>query len=111
MESRHGARGGLRLHILFQMAEREAKSWNIQVPPDIVVEVASSTDYPPSLNDKARMWLNYGVPAVWVVNPGRRVVEVHQSGTQIVMLDEEDTLDGARSCLDSPDSVGDIFNL
>ena len=83
----------------------------IQVPPDIVVEVVSSTDYPPSVNDKARMWLNYGVPLVWVVNPGRRVVEVHQSESQVVMLGEDDALDGGSILPGFSCSVQDIFDL
>ena len=83
----------------------------IQVPPDIVVEVVSSADYPPSVNDKARMWLNYGVQLVWVVDPGCRVVEVHQSESQIVILGEDDTLDGAPVLSEFTCPVRDIFDL
>ena len=83
----------------------------IQVPPDIVVEVASRADYPPSLNDKARMWLNYGVPLVWVVNPGPRTVEIHQPGSQVVILGEDDTLDGGSVLPGFSCSVRDVFDL
>ena len=83
----------------------------IQVPPDIVVEVVSSADYPPSVNDKARMWLNYGVPLVWVVNPGRRVVEVHRPDAPVVTLGEDDTLDGGTVLPGFTCSTRDIFDL
>ena len=83
----------------------------IQVPPDIVVEVVSSTDYPPSVNDKVRMWLNYGVSLVWVVNPGRRAVEVHRFGAQVVILGEDDTLDGGAVLPGFACSVRNIFDL
>ena len=83
----------------------------IQVPPDLVVEVVSSADYPPCMNDKARMWLSYGVPLVWVVNPGRRAVEVHQSGAQTVILGEDDTLDGGLVLPGFSCSVRDVFDL
>ena len=83
----------------------------IQVPPDIVVEVVSSADYPPSVNDKARMWLNYGVPLVWVVNPGCRTVEIHWSDGPDVTLGEDDTLDGGAVLPGFTCPVRDIFDL
>ena len=83
----------------------------IQIPPDIVVEVVSSADYPPSVNDKARMWLSYGVPMAWVVNPGSRAVEVHRSGGPVVVLGEDDTLDGGAVLPGFACPVRDIFDL
>ena len=83
----------------------------IQMPPGIVVEVVSSADYPPSVNDKARMWLSYGVPLVWVVNPGSRAVEVHQSDSPVVTLSENDTLDGGPVLPGFACSVRDIFDM
>ena len=83
----------------------------IQTPPDIVVEVVSSADYPPSLNDKARMWLNYGVPLVWVVNPGPHTIEVHQSDAEVVILDEDDILDGGAVLPGFTCPVRDVFDL
>ncbi len=83
----------------------------IQIPPDIVVEVVSSADYPPSVNDKARMWLNYGVPLVWAVNPGSRAVEVHAIDSPVVTLNEDDTLDGGAVLPGFTCPVRDIFNL
>ena len=57
------------------------------------------------------MWLNYGVPLVWVVNPGRRVVEAHRPDAQVVILDEDDTLDGVPVLPGFACSVRDIFDL
>ena len=89
----------------------ERKTGYIQTPPDIAVEVVSSADYPPSVNDKARMWLNHGVPLVWVVNPGRRAVEVHRPGAPVVILGEDDTLNGGEVLPGFSYFARDVFDL
>ena len=65
-----------------------------EVPPDLVVEIVSPSDSPREVNDKAWMWLSYGVRLVWVVQPDTRTVDVHAPGRAVVTLDEHDTLDG-----------------
>ena len=65
-----------------------------EVSPDLVVEIASPSDSPREVNDKAWMWLSYGVRLVWVVQPETRTVDVHAPGRAVVKLDEGDTLDG-----------------
>jgi len=65
-----------------------------EVAPDLVVEIASPSDNPREVNDKAWMWLSYGVRLVWVVQPETRTVDVHAPGRAVVKLDEGDTLDG-----------------
>jgi Uma2 family endonuclease len=75
-------------------AERPAPRW-VPVIPDLVVEVASSSDRPAEIRQKSAMWLDAGVRLVWVVLPGERVVEVYRAGEAVVRLGETDTLDGA----------------
>ncbi len=65
-----------------------------EVIPDLVVEVASPTDSHSGLNDKALMWLRYGVRLVWVVHPETRSVDVHREGHKVIALFEDDSLDG-----------------
>lgn len=83
----------------------------IQIPPDLVVGVVSHTDYPPSVNDKARMWLNYGVSLVWVVNPVTRTVEIHPADGYVATLSEGDALDGGDVLPGFTCPVRDIFDL
>ena len=83
----------------------------VQVPPDLVVEVVSPNDRLAGVNDKARMWLSYDVPLVWVVYPNLRVVEVHQPDASVVTLTEDDTLDGGEVLPGFTCSVRDIFDL
>ena len=42
------------------------------IAPDLVVEIASPTQYRPDLADKAQRWLERGVRVVWVRWPDRR---------------------------------------
>ncbi len=65
-----------------------------EVAPDLVVEIVSPTDRLVAVNDKALMWLRYGVRLVWVVRPEERLVDVHRDGHPAVTLDESGALDG-----------------
>ncbi len=79
--------------------------------PDLVVEVVSPNDRLAEVNEKVQMWLNYGVPLVWVMNPGRRSVEIHRSDGPVVTLGEDDTLDGGAVLPGFTCPVRDIFDL
>ena len=65
-----------------------------QVVPDLVVEIASPSDSIAAVNDKALMWLGFGVQIVWVVFPESRTLEVHSASAPPVLLGEGDQLDG-----------------
>lgn len=65
-----------------------------EVVPDLVVEVASPRDSRSALNDKAMMWLTYGVRMVWVAHPDLRAIDVHRPGQRVQRLGEHDELDG-----------------
>ncbi len=84
--------------IAFFSAERMPLNARItgyaEVPPDLVVEVASPSDSRREVHDKAHMWLNHGVRLVWVVQPETRTVDVYGPAEEIATLGEQDTLDG-----------------
>ena len=61
--------------------------------PDLVIEVISPSDRYTEVDEKVSDWLNAGAQAVVVVNPRGRVVRVHRSLTDVVVLTESDTLD------------------
>jgi Uma2 family endonuclease len=65
------------------------------IAPDLVVEIASATQYRPDLADKAQHWLDRGVRLVWVIWPERREVDVLTRGSAAPRtLQDDDTLDG-----------------
>ena len=61
--------------------------------PDLGIEVISPSDRYTEVDEKVADWLNAGAQAVVVVNPRGRVVRVHRSLTNVVVLTESDTLD------------------
>ena len=65
-------------------------------PPDLAVEIASPSDSPRQLFDKARMWISFGVPLVWTVDPEARTLDVHQPSQPLIRLSTDDTLDGGQ---------------
>jgi len=62
--------------------------------PDLVVEVISPSDTYTEVEEKVLEWLEAGARMVVVVNPRKRAVTVYRSLTDIVVLTENDTLDG-----------------
>lgn len=81
-----------------------------EVVPDIVVEVASPSDSTREVNDKARMWLSYGVRLVWVVYPDARRVDVHPQAGSMRTLTDGDTLDGGDVLPGFAYAVADVFD-
>ena len=64
------------------------------VPPDLVVEIVSPSDTEQATDDKATMWLSFGVRMALVVNPETRTIRVRQPDLPTVILTVDDTLEG-----------------
>ena len=63
--------------------------------PDLAVEVISDGNTKAEIERKIGEYFFAGVEAVWVVDPFKRVVEVHTSADDFVTLKETDTLEGS----------------
>ena len=79
--------------------------------PDLAVEIFSHNDSPRELYHKARMWISFGVPLVWVVDPENRAIEVHRPNQPALRLAEDDTLDGSETLPGFSCPVRDPFEL
>jgi len=68
----------------------------LRLAPDLVVEVASPSQFRPELSAKARLWLAAGTRLVWVLWASRRVVDVWLPGPDApaATLTSEQHLDG-----------------
>ena len=77
--------------------------------PDLVVEVVSPSDSYSELEGKVFDWLMAGTQTVVVVNPRKRAVTVYRSLTDIKILMENDTLEGAEVLPGWRMPVKDIF--
>ena len=73
--------------------ELESNSY-FEVVPELVVEVASHSDTRHEVQEKAEMWLSFGVLLVWVAHLDSRTVDVYRPDTPTITLTEDDALDG-----------------
>lgn len=62
--------------------------------PDLAVEVVSPSDTAPRVHEKARMWIEAGCRAVWLVWPDDRSVTVYRSLDDVRILTGDAILDG-----------------
>ena len=81
-----------------------------EVVPDLVVEVASPNDSRPEVNDKALMWLRYGVGLVWAIYPDTRTVDEYREGRPVKTLIAANTLNGAGALPGFTCAVSNLFN-
>jgi Uma2 family endonuclease len=72
----------------------EARQHIMEVVPDLVVEILSKNDTIAEVNDTIDDWLGAGVKLLWVVDPFRRTVTIHQPGHDPVLLGERAILEG-----------------
>jgi Uma2 family endonuclease len=62
--------------------------------PDLAVQVVSPSDIYSEVVEKILEWLDAGTRMIIVVNPRKRSVTVYRSRSEIVVLGENDVLDG-----------------
>ena len=60
--------------------------------PDLAVEVLSPDDTPTKTGMKVEAWLEAGTGQVWIVDPDRRTLVVHEGGRPSSTLHEGDQL-------------------
>lgn len=77
--------------------------------PDLAVEVVSRGDTIGSIEGKVAEWLAAGVRMVWVASPKLRSVTVYHSRTQIVVLTENNTIEGCEVVPGFSLRVAEIF--
>jgi Uma2 family endonuclease len=87
----------IRAERLSQLPQGE-ESWRkySTLAPDLVVEIASPSQYRPEMAAKARLYLELGVRLVWVFWPRQKRVDVWRPGSDqpVAMLGVDDTLSG-----------------
>ena len=77
--------------------------------PDLAVEVTSPGDTRPEMAEKAASWLSAGTRVVWVVDPKRSSLTIHEPGAAPRSLAVSDVLDGAPLFPGFRLPVADIF--
>ena len=82
-----------------------------QAIPELVVEIRSPGDSAAEIDEKARMWIEYGVLIVWTIHPDARTVDVYRADGAVFTLTERDTLDGGDALPGFSCAVSDIFDI
>ena len=77
--------------------------------PDLAVEVTPPGDTRPEVADKVAAWLAAGARAVWVVDPGRRSVTLHEADAAPRRFGASDVLDGTPLFPEFRLPVADLF--
>jgi len=68
----------------------------LMLVPDLVVEIISPTDRYTEVNEKVDRYLDDGVNLIWVIDPARKTVAVHDTqNKRQYTLTEKDTLSGS----------------
>lgn len=62
--------------------------------PDLAVEVVSPYDRFSAVSQKVHDWLTHGARQVWVVDPNRRVIQVHHHDGTVADFGEGEVIDG-----------------
>ncbi|MDQ6653018.1 MAG: Uma2 family endonuclease [Acidobacteriota bacterium] len=99
--------------VAFVRRERIEKAGSVQGywigAPDLAVEVLSPSDIVRRVEGKVAQWLKSGARTVWVVSPKMHTVTVYRSLIEIVVLTENDTLDGGDVVPGFQIPIGEIF--
>jgi len=77
--------------------------------PDLAVEVLSPDDRRHEVREKVAEWLEAGTSAVWVVDPRKRTVTIHERGKEPRLLHDADTLGGGSVLPGFSVAVREIF--
>jgi Uma2 family endonuclease len=66
----------------------------LSIAPDLAVEVLSTHDEAPELNEKVEEYLAAGVSLVWLIDPQNKIVHVHRKDGSVTKLYQSDELSG-----------------
>ena len=82
----------------------------LPLAPDLAVEIVSPFDRATQVLDKVLTYLEYGVEAIWVVDPQRRSVTVYGLDRSARLLVEGELLSGGSVLPGFELAVADLFN-
>ena len=78
--------------------------------PDLAVEVLSRSNRVSAMNEKVLQYLEAGTRLVWVIDPRTRIVTVHHSLREVVILRADDRLSGAPVVPELDITVSELFD-
>jgi Uma2 family endonuclease len=91
-----------------RIAATEAESY-FQGAPDLAVEIVSPSDSAQDLEAKVRQYLQAGAQQVWVLYPKTKNIHVFSGTRSLLILDENQTLEGGEFLPGFSIKVSDLF--
>lgn len=107
------ADSGVGIDVAYVAAERIAATdddaFEIIGPPTLAVEVLSPSDQHRDIVDKIELYLESGVPLVWVIDPDLKVVHVHRPNEAPVSFNVRQELTAEPHLPNFRIAVADLF--
>ncbi len=94
----------------YRLSPDEIPEGFLEVTPDLVVEVVSPRDTWTQIQTKVGEYVEFGVPVVWIIDGRNRQVHVYEGSEHVVVLSNDDSLDGGDVLPGFACKVSDIFN-
>ena len=90
-----------------RMTENDA--W-YEGPPTVAIEILSPSDTHEGVVEKIHLYLECGVPVVWILDPDFKTLTVYRASTAPLMLRSHETVDGHPELPGLSAPVRDFFN-
>jgi Uma2 family endonuclease len=87
----------------------EADKIVTETRPSLVIEVASTNDRRRELEQRLKLWLEWGVKLVWVLDPQEKLVHAFEKGCAAKRLTDEQLLSGESILSGFEVGVGALF--
>jgi Uma2 family endonuclease len=92
-----------------RLPERSERRRFLRLAPDLAVEVVSPSDPARYVHQKVTEYLEAGVRLVWVIEPDRRTITIHEANLPSRTLTVDNILDGGDVLPAFSVAVADIF--
>lgn len=91
------------------VSETDDDAFEITGPPTLAVEVLSPSDQHRDIVEKIELYLDSGVPLVWVIDPDLKVVQVHRPNEEPVSFNIRQQLTAEPHLPGFQIAVADLF--
>lgn len=79
------------------------------IAPDLAIELISPTDELSELQNKMKEYMDCGVKLGWLINPDEKQVEIYRQQTEIIIVNNPQTLSGEEILPNLTVNLRDIF--
>jgi Uma2 family endonuclease len=92
------------------LSQKPSKQRWYEGPPDLAIEILAPSTTHGEFVEKVTLYLECGVPVVWILDPDFQTLTVYRSKTDLLMLRVHETLDGHPELPGLTAPIRDFFN-